>query len=188
MRIAITTALGAALVLAGCGGGAEEEGAGNGAGITPEQAAAAMEDAIEARPGQYETQVEINDIAMPDIPGMGEAEMAQMREMLSSGHNTTSTFCLTPEEAAQGPRRMVQEMTEADCTFASFDMSGGNLSAEMQCRNPQGLNGAYALDGTMTPESSDMTMRIDQAMPGVAGGGRMEMEMRVTSRRIGECP
>ncbi len=185
MRIGMASLAGAALVLAGCGG-AEEEAA-DGAAMSPEQAAEAMEDVVEARPGQYETRVQLVDIAMPDVPGVGEAQMAQMREMLAGSTNTTSTFCLTPEEAAQGPQRMVREMAEADCTFERFDVSGGDLSARMQCRNPQGLQGTYTLEGEMTPESSDMRMQIVQAMPGVAGGGQMEMDMRVTSRRVGEC-
>lgn len=171
------------LALAACGGGEPEEGAADGA-MSIEEAAEEMDQAVQLRPGQYETSVEVLEFS---IPGMPEAQAAQMREMMAGRQAAATSFCLTPEEAGQGPEQMVQEMAAADCAFDRLDVSGGSISAEMRCTAEGGIEGRYALEGEMTAESSTMTMQIDQAAPGMPGEGRMEMSMRVASQRIGEC-
>lgn len=182
MRITKLAPVLACMALAACGSGADE--AGNGEGMSSEQVAAEMEDAVRLTPGQYETQVEMLELA---IAGMSDEQTKQMREMMSGEGAMSSSFCLTPEEAAEGPERMVQEMADADCVFNEFDVSGGAMTADMQCASAEGIEGHYQIEGEMTAESSVMTMRVEQQLPGVGGGEASRMEMRVTSRRIGDC-
>ena len=171
----------AAALLAACGGGEAEQA---GEGVSVDEALAEARGAEQMRPGEYETSVEMLDI---QVPGMPEAEVAKMKQFMSGMTAQTSTFCLTPEEAAQGPEQMVQEMAKADCTFNTFDVGGGKMRADMECRNEDGIAGRYVMDGEMTAESSTMRMEVEQAMPGMAGAERANIEMRITSRRIGEC-
>lgn len=184
MRMIASTPLLAALVLAGCGGGEPEQAGAEGEAMSPEQVASEMGEVVQPRPGQYETQVELLDLSMP---GMPQAQTDQMRQIIGDRLAVGSAFCLTEQEAAQGPERMLQELAAADCVFNSFEMDDGSLSADMQCASAEGMEGNYLLEGEMTAESSTMTMRIDQSLPGVPGGGQMQLEMRVTSQRTGEC-
>ena len=181
MRISIMAAL-AALLLAGCGGSQPEEAQGE--ALTVDQAAAALEETGRLRPGQYATTVEMLDVSIPGMPGaQGEA----LAQMIGGKAATRATFCLTPEEAEQGPERMVEEMANADCRVESLDTRAGSFSADMHCTAPQAGEGDYRIEGTMTDESSTMTMRVDQAVPGVPGSPRVRLEMRVDSQRTGDC-
>jgi hypothetical protein len=173
----------AALALAACGGGEPEEREAGGESLSPGEAQDALGEVARMRPGEYRSRMEVMNVSIPGIP---EAQAAQMGQMMGGGSNET-TFCLTPEEAEQGPGQVVQEMAEGDCSFSRLDTSGTSIDAEMQCTSAQGVVGRYTLAGEITPESSAMTMQIDQAVPGVPGEGRMQMEMRVTSERIGDC-
>lgn len=184
MRLSASTPLFAAFALAACGGGEPEEAGPEGNAMSAEQVASAMDETVQPRPGQYETRVELLDLSMP---GMPQAQTDQMREIMAGQFATGNSFCLTPEEAAQGPERMVQELAASDCVFNSFEMDDGSLSADMQCTSEDGMQGNYVLDGEMSAESSTMTMQIDQSLPGVPGDGRMQLEMRVNSQRTGAC-
>jgi hypothetical protein len=177
------SAITVALALSACGGGEPEEREASAESLSPAEASDALGEMNRLRPGEYRSRVEVLEVSIPGIPG---AQAAQMAQMMGGGGNQT-TFCLTPEEAEQGPGQMVQEMADADCSFSRLDTSGASIDAEMQCTSAQGVVGSYILAGEMTPESSTMTMQIDQAIPGVPGERRMQMEMRVTSERIGDC-
>lgn len=76
-------------------------------------------------------------------------------------------------------------MAQGNCTVARFDVSGGKLSAEMQCTGANGATSHVVMDGQMTSTSSTMTMTNETDM---AGMGKMQMKMRATSERIGDCP
>jgi hypothetical protein len=65
-----------------------------------------------------------------------------------------------------------------------FDVSGGNVVAEMQCAGEQGGTRTVKLEGAMTTESSVMTMETSQDIPAV---GAMSMKIRVNSQRTGDC-
>lgn len=183
MRITIPTPIIAALAFAACGGGPEENAA-KGEALSVEEAVAEVDDAVEVRPGQYQSTMEIAEFTIPGVP---EAQAAQMAQMIGLETASTTQFCLTSEEAAQGPAGMIEQMSNADCVFNSLDVAGGRIDADMQCTGEGGLQGNYPLAGEMGAESSAMTMRVDQVLSGVPGEGRMQLEMRVTSQRIGEC-
>jgi hypothetical protein len=169
----------AAILLGACGGSADEDGDG---AISGEEVAAAVEDVVQPQPGQYRTTVEVLEF---DVPGLTDQMKGQMQSMMSAGFAQGDTFCLTPEEAAgNGPQEMVENMAKSDCSFNKFDVSGGTISADMQCTGENGASSHMLMDGRMTETSSDMTMTMDQEMQGM---GQMHMKMRVTSERTGDC-
>jgi hypothetical protein len=96
------------------------------------------------------------------------------------------TYCLTPEDAAaNGAEEMAKNMAASDCTVARFDVSGGTISTEMQCKDSSGGTSKVTMDGQMSATGSTMTMTNDIAMP---DGSRMQTKARVTAERIGDCP
>ncbi len=168
-----------ALLLAGCGDKADENGQG---AVSNEAAAAAAEGMIQPLPGQYRTSLELLEF---DIPGMTDPMKAQMRSIVGGEFAKGNTYCLTPEEAAaNGSRRMAENMAEGNCSFNKFAVSGGTLSADMQCTGADGLTSHVLMDGLMTQTSSDMTMTMDQQMEGV---GQVRMKMRAKTERTGDC-
>ena len=173
----------AALALVACGGGESDESGTGGETVAMSEAAEMMQDAVQPEPGQYRTSIEVRNFS---IDGLPDAQAAQMEQMMSGQVATRNTFCLTPEEAEEGPERMVEEMASGDCVFDRFDYSGGSLAADMRCTGEGGVEGSYHLEGEMTAQSSDMQMAIDQKLPGMADG-RMRMEMHVRSDRVGDC-
>ncbi|MFN3511025.1 MAG: DUF3617 domain-containing protein, partial [Tsuneonella troitsensis] len=72
------------------------------------------------------------------------------------------------------------------CAFDKFDADGGKLDAAMTCQGPQGMNSEITLDGTAGAEASDMRMAMVQK-GSMIPGGEMRMEMRMKSRRTGDC-
>lgn len=162
-------------LLAACGGSDE---APDGA-LTKEDVAAKVDSVVKPQPGQYRSTVEL--LAF-DMPGMTDEMKAQMKTMAESGLAQGNSFCMT--EAQADPKTMLQNIAESDCTFNQFDVNGGTIKADMVCKGDGGAEGRVEMDGTMTPTSSTMTMTMQQSMGNM---GIVNMKMRVTSNRIGEC-
>lgn len=181
--------LGAAILLAACGSSEEQAPAGGGdeaAAMTGADAADAVTaeaaNIVQPRPGQYQTSLELIEF---DVPGMPDDAKAQMRAMVGGELTQGNNFCLTPEEAeANGPKRMAENLAESNCTFNKFNVSGGNLVADMQCKGEDGMVSHVLMDGQMTSESSTMLMTMEQE---IANMGKTRMKMRVTSKRTGDC-
>jgi hypothetical protein len=166
----------AAMLLAACGGKADDNGEG---AVSNEDAAASM---VTPQPGQYRTSLELLEF---DIPGMDDQMKARMRSIVGGELAKGNTSCLTPEEAAaNGPKRMAQNMAEGNCTFSKFAASGGTISADMQCTGDDGQTSHVLMDGLMTQTGSDVTMTMDQTMEGV---GQVHMKMHVKAERTGDC-
>ncbi len=197
MRTSRLAPLAAALLLAACGGGTDDQTAAVGggdeagsAGAAGEVSGAALaskaEGLVQPRPGEYRTTMELLDFQMPEVPGMTEQMKQQMRATMGASLTQSHDFCLTPEEAAaNGPRQMAEKLAKSDCTMERFDISGSKIVADMSC---PGANGAGAstmrMEGQMSAEGSDMTLAMDQEVP---GRGSIHTKMRVTSERTGEC-
>ncbi len=179
MRTIHTLPLLVAMLLAACGDKAGENGEG---AVSNETAAALAEGMVQPQPGQYRTSVELLEF---EVPGMTDQMKAQMRSVFGGELAKGNTSCLTPEEAeANGPKRMAQNMAEGNCTFRKFDVSGGTISADMQCTGDDGRTSHVLMDGLMTRTSSDMTMTMSQEMEGM---GNVHMKMHVKAERIGDC-
>ncbi|AKH44261.1 hypothetical protein FHS61_001581 [Altererythrobacter atlanticus] len=149
-------------------------------GVSVEAARAAAESAVKPVPGQYESQNELVDFQADGIPANMKG---MMRNAMSSAFAQNNSFCVTPEEAEQGASRMIEELAQNDCTLNKFDVDGGSIDADLTCRNDGG-EGNITMVGTMTPESSDIVMTVDQSMPEM---GNMLIKVNMKARRVGEC-
>lgn len=185
MRSSYVLPLVAALALAACGGGAEEDTAGEdamaGEGMTSEEVAAESAGADMPRPGLYRTSQELVELEMP---GMPEEMMGMMRSAFEEGAAEESTYCLTAEEAENAREEMLTGMAESDCDISRYDMSGGRIDAAMSCPTGEGVSGDVTMNGTMSSEGADMEMAFSHEIPGQGPG---TIRMRVLSERIGEC-
>jgi hypothetical protein len=182
MRLIHTVPLAAAILLAACGGNADDAATDEGSTVSRADAATAAQSLIQPRAGQYKVALELLDFQAPGVPDAGKA---RLREIFASGLAEGNTFCLTPEQAARGgAEQMVKNFAESDCTVGKFNVSGNTVSSEMQCPGEQGGTRTVKLDGQMTAESSTMTMETSQNIP---NAGATSMKIRVNSQRIGDC-
>jgi hypothetical protein len=181
MRTIHTLPLAAAIMLAACGGGdADADGDGK---VSADEVAAEASGMVKPLPGQYSASLELLEF---DAPNMPPEAKAQMQQVFSSGLAQANKFCMTEAEANQnGPEQMVKNLAEGDCTMNSFNVSGNTIVAEMQCPGQTGGTSKVRMEGEMRPDGSTMTMDMEQD---IAGMGATRMKMRVTSKRLGDCP
>lgn len=182
MRLIHTAPLAAAILLAACGGDADtnDDGA-----VSGEEAVAEAANAIKPQPGQYRTTTELLEFNLEGASD--EVKQRIQQQMGGLGEVSKPTLsCLTPEQAAaNGAEEMAKKMAEGNCTVARFDVSGGSISAEMQCVDVNGGTSRVLMDGQMTPTSSTMTMTNEMDLQGI---GKIQMKARVASERVGDCP
>lgn len=180
MRLILAAAPLAALLLAACGDEPSEP-------KTADEVIEASQGLTKPRPGRYVSSAEMIEFSVPGLPAK-QAE--QLKGMMSGMGSEESSYCLTAEEAEKGFEDAVRKMGEGSqgmtCEFSKFDAAGSKLDAELACTGPQGMNATMKMAGTMEAEASEMTMDMTQKAPGIPGG-EMRMEMRVQSRRVGEC-
>ena len=147
-------------------------------------AAASME---KPEPGQYETTTELIEF---EVPGMGEQESQMVRGMMEASMTATTSYCLTPEEAEKGYEEAIREMQSGEskdqCQFERFEVSGNTVDSQMKCDDGEGNVGNIAMNGTVSPTTSDMTMEFDQTSADIPGGA-MKMKVNMKSKKIGEC-
>jgi len=134
--------------------------------------AVALPTAVSAQmvqPGQWETVSTVTSVKGGNFP---PAVAAAMR-----GRPTVIRHCVTPAEAAAGPREMMKPST--GCKFDRFSMVGGRYAALMRCDRP-GSSMTVNATGAYTPVSAESTATMVMK-------GRMAMTMTATtkSRRIG---
>lgn len=130
----------------------------------------------QVQPGQWEASSTINSIDMPGAP----PQVAQMmKSQMSGGKKTRMTYCITPQQAAQGPQEMLKQ--NPSCRFTKYSMKGGMISTEMSCAQNGGTMTARA-SGSYTPTSFNVTSNAVMS-------GQMSMRLSSTSvgRRIGPC-
>lgn len=180
MRSRYFVALAAAISLSACGS-SDDTPSGP---ISPDEAAEALAKIDTPRAGQYKATVEILEF---DVPGIPQAQKDQMRSFMSGNMAQGHTYCLTQEESEAGAKDMATKLANGDCTFNDFNAGGNSLYADMTCKGENGEQGNVKLAGTMTNESSDMTMTMNQSSPQLPGGS-MNMKMHLVSERIGDCP
>lgn len=133
------------------------------------------------KPGQWQSHVTIEDF---DIPGMPPEAVKQMRSSIAQNRQNNFESCLTEEDAKQPKGKFFTGNDE--CRYDHFTMGGGKIDAAMKCASGQGMTQIMTMKGTYSPESYDMRMTMKgEGMQGPASG--MTMQMRVESKRIGEC-
>lgn len=130
----------------------------------------------QVQPGQWETSSTINSIEVPGVPPQ-IAEM--MKSQMAGGKVTRTTYCITPQQAAQGPQEMLKQ--NPSCRFAKYSMKGGAISTEMSCTENGGTMTVRA-SGSYTPTNFNVTSNAVMS-------GQMSMRLSSTSvgRHIGPC-
>lgn len=156
------------LALAGCGGG-EERADGNAAADETETAARS-EGTAEIRPGQWEMTVEMPTAGIP------KEMLAQM-----GGGKITTQQCITPEEAKASSGELFDTGQAGDCKASNVSVGGGKMRGTMTCSGEGGGPTSVEMEGSYGPERYEMTQKMT-----LAGGE--ETEMKISGRRIGECP
>ena len=172
-----------AIILSACGSddAVEDENAATETSEAVDVEGAAEElSRIEIRPGQYESSAKLVNF---EVPGLPEQFAEQVREELAKSLSQGNSFCVTSEEASQGPERMLQEMAESDCTFNRFDVSGGDVNADMQCTPSDGSPARVQMTGNIGAQGSTMRMETAQETP----NGTVNLTVDLESRRVGDC-
>lgn len=165
----------AALALAGC----KSEPAGP---KSEDQVKAEVAQMVKPRPGLYSSSVKMINFA---VPGMPPAQAERLKGMFSQTAQARQ-FCLTPAESEKGYREMTKKLAQGNCTYDRFEARGGTLDAKLTCQAAKGMTAVIEMRGTMTPEGSQMHMKMDQSMAAMPGKG-VKMEMEVSSTRVGDC-
>ena len=99
--------------------------------------------------------------------------------------NTSSTTCLTPEQAILSKDQAFGEIDGADCTGSDFSAEGNTVTMVMVC-NFSGIkmtaNGATVFSDDRKSATSDMTMQ------GVGDNGEtFDMTLKITATHEGAC-
>lgn len=120
-------------------------------------------------PGKWQTTTTIVSMTMPDMPpGM----MDSMR-----GKPMTTTMCITPAQAAAGPRDVIGK-TNGACRYRSFAAAAGRINAVMECKAGPGTQ-VIAISGRYSPVAYDIRSAMN--------GGPMRSETRTVGKRLGPC-
>ncbi len=175
--MAAVAVLGAAMVSA-CGDAGSADADNDGELSMEEVAAEAASGAIKPEPGQYRADMEVISI---DIPGAPAGVVDMMKNSMAGN---SSEYCLSQEDVDKGFEEMARQSQSGDCKFDSFEADGGNIDARMTC-NADGQEMTITLDGTGGATSSEMTMTMDGTVPQM---GKLNMKMKTTHTRIGDCP
>ena len=170
------------LALAACSSGADSDGDGK---ISREEAAEEAK-SVKLNPGKWENKVEIVDVNLDDskLPPGAEAMKEQMTKAMV-GRVTTSSSCLTPEQAAKPEASFLAGADNDKCEYKKFDLSGGKIDAEISCRGDKdGQNGDFTMDGRYDENSYEMTMVMNASSGDM---GTMVIKAKSNARRIGDC-
>jgi hypothetical protein len=133
-------------------------------------AAGAAHAASPIQPGLWEMTTGIDTIDMPSAPPAMAQAMRQPR---------TARICITPEQAAQGPKSIQQ--ADKSCKVARYDMAGGKYVADVVCRRPTVTMTTHTA-GTYSP-----TTLAAKSQMSSTGQMKMAMTMTVAGRRVGAC-
>jgi hypothetical protein len=170
----------AVLMLAGCGSSSDDEAAGG--KVKVEEAARQAAKLERPQPGQYRQTMEITKF---EVPGMTEKNSAQFKAMLAKV--PAKTYCLTEEDAGKGFKNMLDKLPgDNQCSYSKFDVDGGKLDAQMECKDASGEIARARMAGTIGPQGSDVKLDMEQPMPGMAGKTAI-MSMHMTTTRLGDC-
>ena len=161
----------AVLALAACGGGSE---GGDGNKAAEGKAGGGASAGVTMQPGQWEMTTTITRMAVPGMPAGMNAPIPPPQ---------TARNCLTAEEVAQTNANFINESAGEGCTSENSSMSGGRIQATIQCNRPEGQV-RMTMSGQYTATTIDVTQQVRTA---AQGGQNIEMDSRITGRRIGDC-
>lgn len=125
-------------------------------------------------PGQWTQEVRTTELVAPGLP-------PQALQMMPK--TFSNSYCLTPEEAARGPKQMLESAQRGDgsCKYSNFSMQGGKIAADMQCTGDGMGNTRMRMRGDYTATTYTMTMVME------SNGPIQRMTSISSGRRTGPC-
>jgi hypothetical protein len=161
------------LALAACGskGDGNSTAAGGGGGLLGGGPVA-------LQPGEWEMKMEVVDFKAPGMPPEVAARMKQAP--------TVNRHCVTEEEAkGPKPENFAPQQNGRNCKQDDLVWGNGRIHNKTSCAGENGSgNMTMEMDGTYTPTSMDISVKNETETAHVT----TSMEMRLTGRRVGECP
>ena len=121
-------------------------------------------------PGKWQTTTMIESMSMPGMP----PEMA--KRMM--GKPMSATICITPKEAAAGPRDVIGKSNGA-CRYRSFAAAAGRIKGVMECKTGAPTSQVIAISGTYSPVAYDIRSKMS--------GGAVQSVSRTVGKRLGPC-
>jgi hypothetical protein len=147
-------------------------------------AAACSGSAVSLQPGQWEHTMQFTSI---EAPGMPEAQMAAMRQMM--GQPRTESECLTPQQAANPTGNMLNPQGGQNCQFSENTFAGGTIRVHGTCQQPGGGSATMNMDGSYTATTMNVQLTSEVTMAqGMPGPRSLRMSGTMTGRRTGDCP
>ncbi|SMP61928.1 Protein of unknown function [Novosphingobium panipatense] len=169
----------AGLALSGCGSEDTADGAPRSEADLKKEVAKL--DAPE--PGQYRQVLEVTRL---DLPGLPPEAAEQMKTAMADKQETL--VCITQADADKGYRDMFKDVRKgSECAYSRFEVNGGKLDAQMDCKAAGQGQMVMKLAGTLGPNRSDVTIDVDPVGNPLPGQG-MKMTLRLTTTRVGDCP
>lgn len=167
-----------ALLLVSCSGGGgdkqAESGGGNEATAADTGGAGLAGANVAMQPGEWEITTQILSMDIPNMPQGVQSSIPAA---------TTIRNCVTPEKASRPSADFLSGKGEnSGCVVDNMSTAGGRIDGTIRCES-QGTTTRVTMNGQMTPTSMEITQRIEAN----AQGMNMNMEGRVTGRRVGEC-
>ncbi|WP_298467961.1 DUF3617 domain-containing protein [uncultured Erythrobacter sp.] len=138
-------------------------------------AAQQLDDEMRPMAGQYQAEMTVLSIDIPDAP-------PDIAGMMTSMMNRKFKFCLTQADVDEGFRSVMNQSQQGDCSYSRFNATNGRIDAEMTC-DAGGNPMTMVMQGTGSPTSSDVTM----TMSGDMGMGPGTIKLRTQNRRLGDC-
>jgi hypothetical protein len=134
------------------------------------------------RPGLWQSKVTIEQF---DMPGMPPEMASRMKAMMAQNQEHGFRTCLTAEDVKK-PKEDFFAGKSNECRYDHFTMGGGKIDAVMHCGKGDGSQ-TMQMAGTYSPDNYQMEMstKVEAADRGARA---MQMQMRVESSRVGECP
>lgn len=131
------------------------------------------------QPGEWEIRSEVVSVNAPGLPPAVAAQMKQPAKV--------NRECITPEEAKAPKSGMFSGEDAKNCKQEGFNWSGGRIAGTTTCTGADGSPDSKVtmiLDGQYSAQSMDINMKTNTEARGI----KMDMEVRMSGRRIGECP
>ncbi|WP_310474833.1 DUF3617 domain-containing protein [Sandarakinorhabdus sp.] len=121
-------------------------------------------------PGKWQTVTKVESMTMPGVPPDMAKRMA--------GKPMSATYCITPAQAAAGPRDVIGK-TNGACRYRSFAAAAGRITAVMECKAGSAGTQTIAISGSYSPTAYDIRSKMS--------GGAMQSSSRTMGKRLGPC-
>jgi Protein of unknown function (DUF3617) len=121
-------------------------------------------------PGKWQTVTTVESMTVPGMP----PELAKSM----TGKPLRAAICITPEQAAAGPRDVIGKSNGA-CRYRSFAAAAGRITAVMECKAGSAGTQTIAIAGSYGPSFYDIRSKMS--------GSAMQSTSRTVGKRLGPC-